>query len=103
VPALQLPLDPVLTDGLVVQPAWVEGVVHLAMVVGQVVPPWLAAGAMLVKERLVRQQMQERVDGCFWAWVFSQVLEWSFYDDITEKDSLCTRALDDLGREWEMR
>lgn len=53
--------------GLVVQPVWVEDVVHLAMAVGRAVQPWPADRAMLAKERLVRQRMQERVDGFFWA------------------------------------
>jgi len=35
--------------------------------VGQAVQPWLVDRAMLAKERLVRQQMQERVVGFFWA------------------------------------
>jgi hypothetical protein len=71
--------------GLVVQPAWVEGVVHLDMDVGPAVPPWLVDRAMLAKERLVRQQMQERVDGYFWAWVSSQGPEWSFYDALMSR------------------
>jgi len=65
VPALQLLLDTVRTAGSVVQPVWAEDVVHLAMVVGQAVQPWLVDRAMLAKERLVRQQIQERVVGFF--------------------------------------
>lgn len=53
--------------GLVVQPVWVEDVVHLAMVVARAVQPWLADRATLAKKRLVRQQKLERVDGFFWA------------------------------------
>lgn len=54
-PALQLLLGLVLAVGLVVQPVLVEDVVHLAMVVGQAVQPWLVDRPTLAKERLVRQ------------------------------------------------
>ena len=49
--------------GLVAKPVWEEGVVHLAIAVGQAVQPWLVDRATSVKERLVRQQEQERVNG----------------------------------------
>ena len=62
-PALQFQAETVRTVGPVAKPVWEEGVVHLAIAVGQAVQPWLVDRATLVKERLVRQQEQERVDG----------------------------------------